>query len=272
MLSVILVQHNNVGLTKQAIESFRAAVQTESEIILVDNASTEAQARTTFVNEQSVECIFNNENLGFGKANNLAAGKARGDILLFLNNDTISTMDFVTPVLKEFKDDASLGIAGPRLLNADGSFQLSGGDLPTIAVEARDKIVYGLVDRKNTAVREYAERQSLRNRKVEWVTGAALFIRAELFKRLGGFDERFFMFFEDKDLCLRARKEGSSVRYIPEASVVHLRGGSTGGLSKRIKAIYRNSQKAYYEKHRPWHERFLLNAYLSITSEEGPST
>ncbi len=197
--------------------------------------------------------------------------KAKGDILLFLNNDTITTTDFVSRVLREFGEDPLLGIAGPRLLNADGSFQLSGGDLPTFAVEIRDKLLHGLVDRKLGPALNFAERQSIKKRNAEWVTGAALFIRADLFGRLGGFDERFFMFFEDKDLCLRARDAGYSVRYIAEASLIHLRGGSSGGVSDKIRTAYRESQRAYYEKHRPRHERLLLRMYLKTIGWETSS-
>ena len=265
MLSVILVQYNNAGLTKKAIESFRNWVLCDHEILLVDNASTDADARKVFEHEEGVRCIFNNENLGFGKANNIAARNATGDTLLFLNNDTITTMDFASPILREFGEDPALGIAGPRLLNADGSFQISGGSLPTFAVEIRDKLLYYLVDKGNVAARNHAERRSMRNREVGWVTGAALFIKADLFNRLGGFDDSFFMFFEDKDLCLRARNVGYSVRYVPEPALVHLRGGSS--RSPGIRAVYRDSQKTYYGKHRPWVERALLNVYLTVTAK-----
>lgn len=271
MLSVILVQYNNAGLTKRAIESFTEMISVPSEIILVDNGSTEADATRVFRDMPNVHLIINKENLGFGKANNLAARRAKGDILLFLNNDTITSMDFVSPILREFGSDPLLGAVGPRVLNNDGSFQLSGGDLPTFAVEICDKVLYGLVDQKVGAAVRYAERRSLRKRKVGWVTGAALFVRAGLFKQLGGFDERFFMFFEDKDLCLRIGEAGYDVRMMPEVSVVHLRGASGAGVSDRIQHIYRQSQKAYYEKHRTGLERLLLRAYLQLTGEGNPA-
>lgn len=271
VVSVILVQYNNAGLTKKAIESFAKTVSAPHEIIVVDNGSDEPDATDIFRGMNNVHLIASGENLGFGRANNLAVQHSRGDILLFLNNDTVTTMDFVSPILEEFQGNPSLGAAGPRLLNTDGSFQLSGGDLPTFLVEVRDKVLYGMVDRKMAPAVRYAERRSVRKQNVEWVTGAALFVRAELFRRLVGFDERFFMFFEDKDLCLRIRDAGYFIRTVPEVSLVHLRGGSGTGISERIQSIYRKSQRAYYDKHRTRLERFLLEVYLSLTGKGNPA-
>ncbi len=267
MLSVILVQYNNAGLTKRAIESFTSTIGAPHEIILVDNGSDELNATGELRGMKNVRLIPSDENLGFGKANNLAVRHAKGDILLFLNNDTMTTMDFVSPILREFGNDPTLGAAGPHLHNPDGSFQLSGGDLPTFMVEVRDKVLYGMVDRKIASAVRFAERRSFGKRNVEWITGAAFFVRTELFKRLDGFDERFFMFFEDKDLCHRIRDAGFSIRTVPEVFVVHLRGGSGTRKSERIRAIYRQSQKAYYEKHRTALERFLLRLYWYLAGE-----
>ncbi|MBI4417892.1 MAG: glycosyltransferase family 2 protein, partial [Ignavibacteriales bacterium] len=199
-------------------------------------------------------------------ANNRAAAQARGDILLFLNNDTVTTGDFVTPVLREFDADPALGVVGPMLANRDGTFQLSSGLLPTVRVECVDKVLYSLLRRRWGPAMRYAER-ARRGRTVQWVTGAALFIRSDVFRQLGGFDERFFMFFEDKDLCARALRKGYRVKYVSTPSLTHLGGGSSGTRREEIEKIYRQSQIVYYEKHRPKVEQAFMKVYLRLAGK-----
>lgn len=264
-LSVIIVQYNNVHLTIQAIRSFRSHCGTDHQIIVVDNDSSDPSARNLESELPGVVILRNSNNEGFSKGNNIGAKHAKGDILLFLNNDTITTSDFVTPVLELFSRNLNVGIAGPRLLNEDGSFQLSCGRLPSFRRELSDKMLYGLVEKKNRLALRYAEQQTLNNRNVEWITGAALFIRREVFQRLGGFDEKMFMFFEDKDLCLRALRASNDVRFVPEASLIHLRGASSVEETKSsVQRFYRRSQLHYYAKHRPLFERWLLRLYLKL--------
>ncbi|GJQ20569.1 MAG: glycosyl transferase [Bacteroidia bacterium] len=261
LVSVILVQHNQPGLTREAIESFRAHYRGPCEIIVVDNGSTHSDRLPA-----GIHFLRNDQNRGYGAANNRASEEARGDVLLFLNNDTVTTMDFVSPVLEEFVNDPRIGIVGPKILNTDGTLQLSNGPLPSLRVEISDKILYRLVGKKWGPALRYAARARTR-RETEWVTGAALFIRKDLFRKLGGFDERFFMFFEDKDLCARARLHGYLVRFVPEVSVIHLRGGSSGERREWIEQIYRESQFLYYEKHRPKMEKVLLRMYLAAVGK-----
>jgi GT2 family glycosyltransferase len=242
------------------------------EVIVIDNSSTDRQDPIT-KDYPFVLLIENHSNCGFAKANNQAAGRATGDILLFLNNDTIVQSDIITPVERVFADHSEVGIIGPRLLNADGSFQISAGPLPTFWSEIGDKVLYGSVERRIPLALRYAERRHSMTRHVGWVTGAALFIRRSLFMKLGGFDERMFMYFEDKDLCLRAWKEGFSVMYYPEVSLIHLKGGS-GNIDDlmRLKTAYRESQVLYYRTHRPGYEQLLLRVYLGLAGKSPHET
>jgi len=261
IVSIILVQHNQSRLTREAIDSLRSHYRGPHEIIVVDNGSTDPGPLPG-----GILLLRNEENLGFGAANNRAAQNAQGEVLLFLNNDTLTTMDFVTPALNELLRDPRVGIVGPKILNADGTLQLSNGPLPSLRVEMTDKILYRLVGKKWDPAIRYAARVRTRS-ETEWVTGAALFIRSDVFRELGGFDERFFMFFEDKDLCARARLRGYVVRFVPGAEVIHLRGGSSGERRDWIERIYRESQFRYYEKHRPAVERILLRMYLAAVGK-----
>ncbi len=264
-LSVILLQYGGSAMTLSAIETFRTHCHLEHELLLVDNGSRNHADRDAASRIGNLRFLALEENVGFGAANNRAAAEASGEILLFLNNDTVTEDDFVSAVLGEF-DDPSVGIVGPCIVSGDGSPQLSCGPLPSITQEAIDRFFYRQVDRGTVAGKRYAERRSARRAPVGWVSGAAIFVRADLFRALHGFDESIFLYFEDKDLCARAWRAGSQVIFQPAGSVVHLRGGSSETKSREeIRAIYRASQRIYYAKHRSRLEQWLLRLYQGIS-------
>jgi N-acetylglucosaminyl-diphospho-decaprenol L-rhamnosyltransferase len=252
-----------------AIESFRKFHSGNYEIILVDNGSTEAGWMEKLKNIPNLNLICLEKNLGFGPANNIAAKVAKGGILMLLNNDTITTSPFLTEIEREFKIDPSLGIIGPRIFNSDGSQQLSYGKFPSIMIEIRDKIIYRLVDNKNKLAMNYFNRRYSKRKFTDWVTGAALFIKKDLFIEVGGFDESFFMYFEDKELCKRVKDSGKKIAFIPDVSLIHLRGGSADGPKKNfLEMKYRESQCLYYEKHRAKFEQQILRLYLKLSGKE----
>ncbi len=264
MISVILVQHNNGRMTLDAITSLRRFHAGGFEIIVVDNASTDGSESLLRKEGERIK-ILQRPNRGFGAANNMAAAGAQGDVLLFLNNDTLCTGEYVKGVEQGFAADPHMGILGPRLNNTDGTLQLSAGRLPTFWGEIGEKLIYAGERRKSKQVLNAAGKFFSRRREVGWVTGAALFIRRELFRELGGFDERMFMYFEDKDLCARAAMQGARVIFDPQFAMVHLKGGSSpGGMSPSLKREYRKSQLIYYSVHRPAYEQTLLRAYLHM--------
>ena len=265
MISVILVQHNNGRLTLDAITTLRQYHTGGFEVIVVDNGSTDGSLSLLRSEQEKIK-IVECPNKGFGAANNLAAAGAQGDVLFFLNNDTICTGEILSGVEREFEADQGMGVMGPRLNYPDGTLQLSAGRLPTFWGEIGEKFVYSAERRRARQVLSAAERFFSRRRTVGWVTGAALFIRRELFRKLKGFDERMFMYFEDKDLCARAAAEGARVLFDPRFALVHLKGGSSpGGMPPSLIREYRKSQLRYYSVHRPPYEQALLRAYLRMT-------
>jgi GT2 family glycosyltransferase len=268
MISIIMVQHNNAELSKEAIRSLKDFHREGYEIILVDNGSTGNTLDDLVCNFPDVQVIKNEENVGFGSANNLAARVANGEILFFLNNDTVCQSEFLSSVTRQFAGRPEVGIIGPKLLNTDGSLQLSAGRLPTFWGEIGDKVLYWLEERRLKLVQRYIDWKFSHMQPVGWVTGAALFIRKELFMQIGGFDEKMFLYFEDKDLCLRVTNAGNIVVYNPTACLVHAKGGSSKGDKLfSTQKTYRKSQLWYYQKHRPPLERLLLKMYLHIASK-----
>lgn len=262
--SIIVLQYNHAELTRQCLASLLAHVDRRHQVILVDNNSTDPQAREMGGEFPGVTFVACQENGGFSRGNNAGAVHATGDILLFLNNDTLLQSDFVAPILRRFDESPQAGIVGPRLLNGDESFQLSAGRLPTFGREMIDKAIAAATEGSSRAVARIVEGWFARARTVGWVTGAALAIRRDVFVRVGGFEESFFMFFEDKDLCARVQNAGFEVWYDPASELRHLRGGSA---NSRTAMAYRASQVIYYGRHRSRLEQRLLAAYLRLTGK-----
>lgn len=265
-LSVIVLQYGGSPMTLRAVETFRRHCRLPHEILVVDNGSPDPRDREAIGRLDGVRQLRLSENRGFGAGNNAAAREARGEFLLFLNNDTVTDLDFADVIVAAMRDNPAVGIASPSLRNEDGSPQLSCGELPSIRREAFDRCLYRAADRRRSWGLRHARRMAARTRFVQWVGGAAMFVAADLFRSLGGFDERYFLYFEDKDLCARARRAGRRVLYSAETSVVHLRGGSAGFKpSREIRAIYRESQRLFYDLHRPLWERWMVRFYQKVS-------
>ncbi|MEW6196926.1 MAG: glycosyltransferase family 2 protein [Bacteroidota bacterium] len=263
MLSIIIVQHNNQNLTIQAIESISSNLSKDYEVIVVDNGSSDNDPNLLYELFPDIKLIVNKVNLGFGKANNIGAERAGGGTLLFLNNDTIIKSDFIEYIDNIFRDESSVGIIGPKLLNEDFSLQLSYDNLPSIINEFVTKFSSKLFYKNFKPVVKLKSRNYSQKKYVEFITGAALFIRKKIFIELGGFDEQIFMYFEDADLCKRVIDYGYKILFVPNIEIVHLRGASWNkNNSGDLKNHYRKSQLFYYTKHRSAFENLLLKYYL----------
>ena len=250
MISVVIIQFNHPDLTRRAIESLRLHHGGDLDIIVVDNASPAAGVRAA--TEQFTGCtvIFNPVNEGFGAANNRGAREAHGELLLFLNNDTVVCAEILPQIESYFAGSPLCGAAGLELLNADGTVQYSTGRFPTVWTEWRMSRRHTLYTRDDSVLRD-------------WVSGAALVVRRTVFEEVGGFDERYFMYFEDVDLCERICRAGHEIHYIPGVRVEHLGGGSQpGGITPAVQKEYRRSQLLYYARHGSVLDNLLLKAYL----------
>jgi hypothetical protein len=158
------------------------------------------------------------------------------------------------------QSDPQVGIIGPKLLNPDGSLQISVSPALGIKGEYQARRLhqaYQNISQKNLIEQKFQE-----IREVDIVVGAAFFIRSSLFHKLGGFDENFFMYFEESDLCQRAQYQGYKIIYTPHVSLIHLKGYSIQKAANAMSIEYRRSQIYYYQKHRPGWEQLLLRVYL----------
>jgi N-acetylglucosaminyl-diphospho-decaprenol L-rhamnosyltransferase len=265
-VSAVIVSYNTAELLQDCLRSMTQHTRTPHEIIVVDNNSTDGSAAQVEQNFPTVTIIRNKANLGFSKASNLGARSSHGEHILFLNPDVQVKAGAVDALVSHLEIHNQAGIVGPRFVFPDGRFQLSAGNLPGIWQEWKDR---RLSRRTQTADEKLHERVASLFRNVHavgWVTGACLLIRRSLFDALGGFDEKLFLYFEDKDLCKRAASLGAKVVYYPEAEVVHHLGGAALGNTKFLRRVYQTSHHEYYRKHHGWFSNLLLSLYLATHS------
>jgi N-acetylglucosaminyl-diphospho-decaprenol L-rhamnosyltransferase len=261
-ISIILVNYNGSEFLAECLNSIYKVINSDCEVIIVDNYSTDDSVDLVRDRFPSVRLICSEVNLGFGKASNLAVELAQGTYLLFLNTDTILTENTPQILADYLERDRDVAAIGARMTFPDGSYQLSSGRLPNLAIEFIDKMRYGLDRKWHDLVANIYNKQYATVREVGWVTGACLMIHREIFQRLGGFDVAFFMYFEDKDLCKRVSDLGFKVIYTPNTSVVHLLGGSSQNITKSVNTYYRASQLYYYQKHLSKFQTKILKLYL----------
>lgn len=240
-VSVIVLNYNTPKLTVSCVKSVIAHTKNIAyEIIVVDNASTNDSV--SYFKKQlpkTVKLVAAERNLGFGPGNNLGAQEARGDYLFFINSDTLLESNCISS-LAEFADShPEFPLIGPTvLLPKTKTVQpASFGQLPTL---------WRLVSRQQHTLTKI--NPQLEYVETGWVTGAALFISTDVYIAAGGFDSRYFMYYEDQDLCANVRKLGGRIAVVPAAQIIHLGGKSIGKKKIRYR-YYDESQVKYFIKH-----------------------
>lgn len=259
--SIIVVNYNNCDLLEQCIQSIKRHTKDVSyEIIVVDNASTECDIENIGKTYKNLIIIKNERNLGFGVANNIGAKRAVGKYLLFVNNDVL----FIENTLKVIRDYLSSKdeeiILGCKLLNSDLSHQLSYSRFENFwNLLGISFFLYKLFP-KSSIFNKYYIDFSLEKEEylVDIIKGAFLIISKKSFEKLGGFDEDYFFFGEESDLCYRFKKQIGKVIYYPKTSVIHIGGATatdTSWFKYRFAAIARLK---FYWKHYPLYKRYLF--------------
>ena len=213
-ISVIIVNYNGKTLLEKCLESLFKVNYDNFEVILVDNNSTDETVDFITKNYPSIILIKLDSNKGFAEPNNIGAKIAKGEHLLFLNNDTIVTPNFISELVKIMENDTKVAICQSLLLKLDGSVDSSGDFIDNL----------GVVYNSKTKTDEIREISSAR--------GASMLVRSFIFKKLDGFDKNFFVSFEDVDLGWRTWIFGYRVFLAPKSIVYHL-GGTT---IKKIKS------------------------------------
>jgi GT2 family glycosyltransferase len=250
MISAIIVNHDSEDRLPRCLESLEGR---GIEILLVDNASRDGSLDLVHRRFPEVAVLAQERNLGFAAANNLAAAKARGEALLLLNSDAWLEADSLERLAARLDDSADVGLVAPRLCYPDGRRQFAWSPARGVVGEALQRL------RNPFEARPWAHgapaRAVARLAGRIWFTAACVMVRAEAFRAIGGFDEGYFMYFEDVDFCMRLEAAGWRLVQEPRAVVVH-----AGGFATRfgVNEIYRPSQLRYYRQHRPgWEARYV---------------
>ncbi|MCX7624969.1 MAG: glycosyltransferase family 2 protein [Candidatus Sumerlaeaceae bacterium] len=252
-LSVIIVNLNTRQLLHACLRSLQAALTSDDvEVIVVDNGSADDSCAMVANEFPQVHLIALRENRGFAVANNLGMRAARGRYFLVLNSDTEIIGDALNKICDFMDAHPEVGALGPKLLNTDGTLQYSCRRFPSFRTALFHR--YSLMTRlfpRNRFSSEYLMTDVGHDRTmdVDWVSGAALVVRREIFESLGGFDEGFFMYAEDVDWCYRIKQAGWRVVYLPEAQILHHIGQSTRLVPYAMTLQRHRSMWRFYRKH-----------------------
>ena len=248
-LSVIVVSHNTRELLAACLDSLATHLRgVAHEVCVVDNASTDGSADMVRERFPRVRLIAEEGNRGFSAAVNVALQATTGRYVCWLNPDARLLNGGMAAVLAYLDAHEQAGIIGPQLVNADGSVQLSSRSFPSYATAFfnRNSLLTRFFPR-NRYTRDYlhTDRDHDVVQETDWVSGACLIHR----RALGGLDERFFMYMEDIDFCLRASEGGWRVVYHPALRVLHHIGGSSRHMPVRRAIVLHRSIWRYYAKH-----------------------
>ena len=204
-------------------------------ITVADNASADGSVEALEAADPDVRVVRTGSNLGMGQGNNRGAAGLTGELLLIVNPDVVVAPGALATLADALLADETVGIAGPRIENPDGTRYPSARRFPSL-VDATGHAVLGLVWPRNPFTRRYRQDdwEPEAASDVDWVSGACFLIRRSLWDELGGFDRRYFMYMEDVDICWRAWRHGRRVRFEPGASVMHVQGVSTDQTPYRM--------------------------------------
>lgn len=257
-LSIIILSYNTKDLTINCINSIEDQYREELskkqfEIILVDNASSDGSLKALRKSKiEGLRIIESKENLGFAKGCNLGAKNAEGEYLLFLNSDTQIKDQGFLKMIEYLKKNQNAGILGAKLKNTDGTSQSSAGKFYNIL-----NIFFMLLGIERLGLLRESPNEV---KKVDWVSGAALMIKRKFFEKVGGFEKNLFMYWEDIEICYKAKEKGFLTYFYPEITLFHKElGSSNRGFA--ILNIYKGIL-LFYKKHKSFWEYILVKIML----------
>jgi len=264
-VSVIIVTYNSAAEIIPCLSSIdENGGDIEREIIVVDNASMDGTAELVGERFPSVRVIRNDRNRGFGAAINQGARAADGRYLFLINPDSVLTNNGLPEAIIFMDAHQGVGAAGCKVVNPDGAIQLSCRSFPSYGTIFFSR--YSIMSRlfpNNRFSRRFllADLDHDEKRAVDWVSGAAMLLRKAALDEAGGFDEDYFLFIEDIDLCWRLRRKGWEVYYLPYPVVLHHIGKSSEKV--KLRSIYHHHRSIFlfYRKH---YRRPLANACLFL--------
>ena len=229
-LSIIILCWNDHRVIGECLHSiFANTHETDFEVIVSDNGSTDGSVEFIRSSYPAVRVIENGRNLRFAKANNMGLQVSHGEYILILNPDTIIHKSALDKVIQFADAHPEAGAFGCRVLNADGSYQVSARPFASLRAELITALYLRGLGRchKWFTADHYPGWNGTTERRVDWISGCFILVRSWLMKSVGGFDEQFFYYYEDMDLCQRIWQHGFPILYTPCTTITHLGGQST---------------------------------------------
>lgn len=254
-IAVIVVNWNACEDLRVCLRSLTAEPRprVSYSVWVVDNASSDDSPNMVASEFPDVRLIANNTNLGFSQANNQAIAQSESRYVLLLNSDAWIHPGALETLVAWADAHPQAGIVGPKVLNPDGSLQMSCRRFPTLGAGFFRNTYLGRWFPKNKYASDYlmADFDHAAERPVDWVSGCAMLLRREMLAQIGTLDERFYMYCEDVDLCRRAHDAGWEVVYVPDAVVTHAIGRSSDKNAERMIWEFHRSWFEYDKKHHP---------------------
>jgi GT2 family glycosyltransferase len=261
-VTVVVPSWNTRELLARCLESvISTAEQGDCEIVVVDNASSDGSAELARDFHSSVRLIANVQNVGFARACNQAIAASRAPYLLFLNSDARLLPGTLRALLELAALHPRCGAAGVQVRDGSGGFQASHARFPSwpqelLVLSGLGRLLYG------STYPSHGPDDALGAQPVEWVSGACLFARRTALDEVGGFDEAYFMYGEEMDLCYRLRRSGWQVWYEPTARAVHLGGGSSSHRSIEREADLYCGRVRFFRRHYGTRAAAMLTALI----------
>ncbi len=263
-VSVIIVNYNTKKLLENCLQSvFLHTVDVVFEVIVVDNASIDGSQQMIKEKFSKVKLIESEENLGFGRANNMGIEIAQGRYLFLLNSDTElknNAIHIFFHYMENQNTKENIGAIGSLLIDEEGKYCHSYGMFPSVF---NNKLFHS--EAFLHGKKEFDKQEN--EYEVDYVTGADLFVSANLFRKLNGFDNDFFMYYEETDLQFRMKKQGLSNRIIKGPRISHLEGGSIKNVKKKKQSknsLMTTSLNLFLKKNYTLFQRVCLKGYFKI--------
>lgn len=254
-VSIIILSYNTSELLRKCLTSLFIQLRDQPfEVIVVDNASTDDSVSMVKKDFKQVRVIENTENVGFAKGCNRGAQDSKSEYLLFLNSDTEVLLPDILEKLTALFEDPTVGIAGGLMINPDNSYQRSFGNFYTLPHVA--KMLF-LGEKSEISSQKFHSIQ-----KTDWVSGGFMMVKKSVFDQVKGFDEGYFMYVEDVDLCYKVTKAGYSVVIDPSIQIHHIGQGSSN-RTFAIVHIYKGLNR-FYKLHRSSVEYLSLRVLLFL--------
>lgn len=264
-ISISIINWNTKEVLKNCLASIYSSTKNLFfEVIVVDNNSSDGSVEMVRKEFPNAILIPNTENRGFAKANNQAYEKASGRYFLILNSDTIVKPEALETMVRFMDSHPEAAALGPRLIYGDGSLQSSCRTFPDLVTAFFQMSYLEKIFPENKVIGKYL--MSYWNhddlREVDQPMGACLMFRKKVLEQVGTLDERFFMYFEEVDLCYRLKKSGWKIYFIPDAQVVHLENKSSDMVWGKAHLYFFESMVKYFRKNHGVLKTFILKILI----------